>query len=410
MTGLPNIKESARRIDFIDYARGIAILSVFLYHCLASSYGHCTLKWERLFRSFSDPASFIVLLPLHFGWLGVPVFFVLSGFCIHMSFQQQGREWGSFFIRRFFRLYPAYLAALLLFMLLYSNKGHDLWLQFKSHALLIHNYNPQTYYGINSSFWSIAVEVQLYLLYPLLLALVAKFGWKSTLLFLGVGECFIHGWEATYQTLLGISGYDYPVLFHKLLPYFDYVETPGLTFLSASPLAYWFSWSLGAFIADAFLRNQPIPLAKTSPVLWASLIVAAYFLRPLYPFTFSLCAILAATVIGKCLSGTMPRLQVSNLLLEQLRRIGVYSYSIYLLHQPLLEILGRNLTRFFPGMNPAFTFLCCAGLWPAIMLLAAIWYRFIELPGVGLGKKLIQSVHVKNILKVRVREFASNPK
>jgi peptidoglycan/LPS O-acetylase OafA/YrhL len=50
--------------------------------------------------------------------LGVPIFFVVSGFCIHVSFQQQSREWGGFFLRRFFRLYPAYLAAVLLFMLL----------------------------------------------------------------------------------------------------------------------------------------------------------------------------------------------------------------------------------------------------------------------------------------------------
>jgi len=386
------MKESATRISFLDYVRGIAILSVFLFHALAASYGFSTFSWDRLVRSFSVPASFIALLPLHFGWMGVPIFFVVSGFCIHVSFQQQGREWGSFFIRRFFRLYPAYLAALLLFMLLYTNTNHDLWLQFKSHALLIHNYNSQTYYGLNSSFWTIAIEIQLYLLYPFLLMLVTKFGWRSTLTFLAVFECFIHGWEGVYQTMLGASGYDYPVLSNKLLPYFSYVDTPSLGFLSASPLAYWFSWSLGACAADAFLKKEVMPLAKSPLPLWIFLVVLSYFIRPLYPFFFLLSALLATTVISKYLSGRRPAVTLPNFFLEQLRLAGVYSYSIYLLHQPLLEILGKNLSHFLPGISPFLKFLCCVSFWLVMIPIAALCYRFIELPGIAFGKRIIQKI------------------
>jgi peptidoglycan/LPS O-acetylase OafA/YrhL len=392
------MKESATRISFLDYVRGIAIVSVFLFHSLAASYGFSTFSWDRLVRSFSVPASFIVLLPLHFGWMGVPIFFVVSGFCIHVSFQQQGREWGSFFIRRFFRLYPAYLAALLLFMLLYTNTNHDLWLQFKSHALLIHNYNSQTYYGLNASFWTIAVEIQLYLLYPLLLALVAKFGWKSSLTFLAVFECFIHGWEGVYQTMLGVSGYDYPVLSNKLLPYLNYVDTPSLGFLSASPLAYWFSWSLGACAADAFLKKGEMPLAKSSLPLWIFLVVVSYFIRPFYPFFFLLSAVLATAVISKYLSGHRPAIAVPNVFLEQLRLAGVYSYSLYLFHQPLLEMLGKNLSHFLPGIPPFLKFLCCVSFWIVMVPIAALCYRFIELPGIALGKRIIQKITaVRNI-------------
>jgi peptidoglycan/LPS O-acetylase OafA/YrhL len=389
------MKESARRIEFIDYIRGVAILSVFMYHCLAASYGFSTLSWDRLFRSFSVAPSFIALLPLHFGWIGVPIFFVVSGFCIHISFQQQGREWGSFFIRRFFRLYPAYLAALVLFTLLYDNKTRDAWLQFVSHVLLIHNYNSQTFFGLNAAFWTIAVEVQLYLLYPLLLFLVARFGWKSTLLFVGIFECFARGWKAAYETMQGLSGYDYPVLFNKLLPNFNYVDTPSMAFLNASPLAYWFSWSLGAFVADAFLKKQEIPLAKGRLWFWSFVVVIAYFVRPLYPFFFLFAAVLATIIVARYLSGTGPKLQLPDFWREQIRRVGLYSYSIYLLHQPLLEMLGRGLTRLFPEIYPFVKFLCCVGLWLAILPLAALWYRFIEAPGVALGKRIIQKISDK---------------
>jgi peptidoglycan/LPS O-acetylase OafA/YrhL len=386
------MKDSIRRLDFIDYLRGFAILSVFLFHALAASYGFSMLAWERLFRSFSAPTSSITLLPLHLCCIGVPIFFVVSGFCIHVSFQQQGREWGSFFIRRFFRLYPAYMAALFLFTLLYANKNHDLRAQFISHALLIHNYNALTYYGLNASFWTIAIEVQLYLLYPLLLALVAKFGWRSTLIFLATCECFIHGWEAVYQIMLGVSGYDYPVIFHKLLPFYSYVDTPSLAMLNASPLAFWFSWSLGAAAADAYLKKQPMPLAKSPVWLWALLVIGAYFARPLDPFFFMLSAVLATSVISKYLSASRADVRPPNFLLEQLRRTGVYSYSIYLLHQPLLEMFGKNLTHFVPGMPPLLKFLCCVSFWLIVMPLAAIWHRLIEVPGVALGKKIIQKI------------------
>src|SRR5579863_4992242 len=98
-----------RRIDFIDDVRGIAILSVFLFHAVAAAYGYSMLSWNGWFRNFDVPKSFLALLPLNIGWIGVPIFFVVSGFCIHVSFQQQGCEWRSFFIRRFFRIYPAYI-------------------------------------------------------------------------------------------------------------------------------------------------------------------------------------------------------------------------------------------------------------------------------------------------------------
>jgi peptidoglycan/LPS O-acetylase OafA/YrhL len=188
-TAPPPVK-SSKHVDFLDHARGIAVLSVFIFHCFGTTFGADNLPWIGWIRSFAVQKvvvtpSFLALLPAIWGWAGVSIFFVISGFCIHMSFQQQGKQWGNFFIRRFFRIYPPYLASVVLCELfkhravLYGTDGVAQWL---THLLLIHNYGTATVWGINPVFWSIAVEVQLYLIYPILIALVSRFGWSGAIL------------------------------------------------------------------------------------------------------------------------------------------------------------------------------------------------------------------------------------
>ena len=84
-------------------------------------------------------------------------------------------------LERFFRIYPPYLVALLFLALVYPISklyfaSRVDTAQFISHLTLLHNFDQRSFFGINAAFWSIAVEVQLYALYPLLLALAARFG------------------------------------------------------------------------------------------------------------------------------------------------------------------------------------------------------------------------------------------
>src|SRR5688500_1963445 len=94
-----------RRIGFLDHVRGLAILGVMVFHGVEASYGHTV--W------IDGPAW---VRPASLGSLGVAVFFAVSGFCIHTSHAASGEAgWGRFFLRRFFRIYPPYLLALVLF-------------------------------------------------------------------------------------------------------------------------------------------------------------------------------------------------------------------------------------------------------------------------------------------------------
>lgn len=109
-------KSFPQHYPFLDGIRGIAILWVFLFHSLGASYGWDHFPWNGLFRSFDEPRSLVVLFPLSLGGLGVAIFFAVSGFCIHLShLRNREKGWTYFFYRRFFRIYPAYLVAILIF-------------------------------------------------------------------------------------------------------------------------------------------------------------------------------------------------------------------------------------------------------------------------------------------------------
>jgi peptidoglycan/LPS O-acetylase OafA/YrhL len=386
------VTTDSQHVDFLDYMRAIAFLSVFAYHSTSIA-DH--ISWGTWFRDFQVSNSSLVLFPLNFGWLGVAVFFVVSGFCIHFSFHQHGRGWANFFLRRFFRLYPAYLAAVLLFAFLipetrlhFSASGNPQgWSQLITHLLLIHNFNRDTYYGINSAFWSLAVEVQLYLLYPVLVLMVSRLGWRRSLCIVGTIESAIH----IAKTVL---------LFNAVLPtHFLTKFSPALLEhgiqivgkLNPSPLAFWFSWSLGAWVADAYLKNKLLPLVKTSTTTWFACVVACFIFRPLSEFIFPATCLLTAAVISHLLVKQPVSVSRSNLL----RQIGTWSYSLYLLHQPMLAVLTTNFLLIWPFYYTLPRVLFCLTLGLMIIPAGMLWYKYIEQPGIALGKSLIVRLGLK---------------
>ena len=97
------------RFDRVDQLRGIAALAVVICHSSVSAY-------KTAPNLDGGPWPWLALT-LGFGYLGVPLFFVISGFCIHLPYARalaSGEPaptpaWRRFFARRFWRLYPPYL-------------------------------------------------------------------------------------------------------------------------------------------------------------------------------------------------------------------------------------------------------------------------------------------------------------
>ena len=378
-TALPTTKH----YEVLDVLRGIAILLVFFYHGLSYTYGINKFTWDGWHRNLDYSWDFLLLAPVTLGPAGVAIFFVVSGFCIHNSLHSlerrdsdSSRVWLTFAIRRAFRIYPPYLAALFLFTLGDVINGqlgssdeviHQLW----THAALVHNYWENTYYGINPSFWSIAVEAQLNLIFPILWVASKRISWPVLLLLLFLIEF-----------LLRSNGYLSGFQFHELV--------------HRSPLTYWFSWALGAYIAH--IRQTGLKSCLSRIPLWfpSALLFATWYVKILDPYFFPATALLTAVYLIRRLESqqsTVSQGSAKKYLNQSLSYIGVISYSLYLFHQPLISVWNKILQRILPGEIPSpIHYPLIAGCLIPILIFSAICHRWIEKPGIRWGNSFLQRI------------------
>ena len=131
------------------------------------------------------------------GWVGVDLFFVISGFVITVSAVSAWNRDGPAFRRRYFwrrwlRIAPLYFATLLLFLLLIRPEVllgdvNAALIHTLSHLTFLHNLHPATHGSINGPNWSVALEMQFYLLMALITPwLATRSPLRVLLLFVGI--------------------------------------------------------------------------------------------------------------------------------------------------------------------------------------------------------------------------------
>jgi peptidoglycan/LPS O-acetylase OafA/YrhL len=245
------------------------------------------------------------------------------------------------------------------------------------HLFLANNLLPQTFPSLNAAFWSLSIEFQLYLLFPLLLIMTRRIGWAQML----VVTAFV---EIVSRLALSLISLHEPQLF----------PSTWWGWNKLSPFAFWFSWSLGAMLAEAFVENKPIPFAKSSiPLwLWPLLVLALDHVPFLRNFDFPIAALGTAHYLAYFLSRdhSIPQIKPS-LAVGALNFLGIISYSVYLIHWPV----NRIVLSFCPSdltlpMNFALRFAGSAASMVPTLILSYASYRLVELPGIALGKTLIK--------------------
>jgi peptidoglycan/LPS O-acetylase OafA/YrhL len=148
----------------LDGLRGIAILLVILYH------------------------NFGFIPFLNYGWLGVDLFFVLSGFLITeilLHTRDTANYYRNFYTRRVLRIFPLYYLCLILVIIIFpliKNFPYDLtyfkenqawfWFYLQNWMLILKDWNDNAI--LLNHFWSLAVEEQFYIVWPFLVLLIKK--------------------------------------------------------------------------------------------------------------------------------------------------------------------------------------------------------------------------------------------
>jgi peptidoglycan/LPS O-acetylase OafA/YrhL len=320
----------------LDAMRGGAALAVVTYHALGVGPRTALSGWEAWLPQI---AGYVV----HFAFAGIYLFFVISGFCIHL-FWAKARAAGvhepqlnflTFWKRRVRRLYPPYFAALALYLCYLAYKtpvhvtGAYLW-DVLLHVFMLHNLDLHTTYTINGAFWTLAIEEQLYLAYFLLLFLRIRYGWTRTLLL-----CF----SARVIWVILAHG-----LSTSLGVYIPVTEAAATN---------WFIWALGALSVEAALGLIKLPawcsrfsvaglalgcaagLAQLLPILDQTGVVHDLGWLVMHPawgvgFFILVNYAVAAEQRWRLQSVPAPRL------IPALASVGLISYSLYLTHSFVL--------------------------------------------------------------------------
>jgi len=284
----------------LDVLRGVAVLLVLVSH----------------FGTFTP------------GWIGVDLFFVLSGFLISgllfSEWQRSGRlDIRRFYIRRAFKIWPVFFLYIAASELLDVHSGNPHPRELLSQIFFVQNYFPQPYHWLH--LWSLAVEEHFYLVLPVLLyALSFSRFRKLPACFLAVAATcltlrFLTGWRLT--------GHEFEIYYWP-----THLRIDSLFF---GVLLGW----MRAFHPDEFAR-----IARSRHLFIPMALAAAMSI--LFSLVSPVIHTIGFTVLylgfGSLLMWTLDRR--SPAILRPVAWVGKHSYSVYVWHLVFLAGIPRSLS------------------------------------------------------------------
>ena len=341
-------------IPEIDGLRFIAIFSVILYHLA----GYVTGKLGQTGQTD------ILATILHKGFVGVQLFFVISGFVIALPFAKAGFFGSSrprlsqYFFRRFTRLEPPYIANLIIifFLLIMVNGENPLSLfpHLMSSLFYIHNVTYGVASAINNVAWSLEIELQFYTLAPLL---TQVFRIRSDV----VRRLLLVGAIAALTAFVPETLTKYPWFHISIIPFAKY-------------------FLCGFLLLDVYLKELPKYPDKSYSWDLVSLLAWTLFISILYAGPSSLLVVPLPIAYYSCFKGTVTnRIFTAPLIYT----IGGMCYTIYLYHFQVISVFGRILIKFFHHHSyPVWLeiTLTAVVVIPLILLVSTILFILIEKP------------------------------
>lgn len=345
-----------QEVPGLEGLRGLAALYVLLFHC-----------WLYTFPGYPDSSAPRWLDGLMYGRLAVVFFLVLSGFSLAISPARDGWRLGGaarFLRRRAWRILPPYWAALALSLLVAffvvpaSHFGPP-----TGATVLVYGLVAQDVFTAptpNGTFWSIGVEAELYLLFPLLLFVRRRLG--AVVLVAGVTLPVVaRGLMAAHAT--PVEG--------------DNWLTPHLAPVFVAGLA-----GAGIVVASARVRRLPwhwFAVLAAVPVVALAAVKGRVWTVDHY-FWVDLAVAPAMTMLIAAVATGRPAFLLRLLTARPVRVLGDFSYSLYLVHLPVvMTVIRRVAPRFVSPGLPTFWFTLVVAL-PVSLLVAWLFARVFELP------------------------------
>lgn len=352
-----------RHLNSIDAIRGWAIFAVIVLH--VGTY-------------FVPPA---ILVPVvHEGGRGVQLFFIASAFTLFLSAYNRSTEHKpilNYFIRRFFRIVPLYYAAALFWTWFHQSPffwGSSLSptaLEVAAVLLFVNGWHPNFIHLIVPGGWSVAVEMNFYLILPVLIARVLNYRQALRVAII----------VSIVGIVAGVTGY-------YLAPHIwmgdEVVNARGYF------AGFWLPISMPAFMAGMvmyFAWREGRLQALSTPIALFSALVAmvgvCYLHVPLKNILFiPLLSIFLLAVLR------LEPIFVVNLFSRYLGRI---SYSAYFVHFLIIDLIVHFVPSFVPETYRSF-FLMLALTLVLTIAFSEITFRLVEEPGRLIGRVLIRRI------------------
>ncbi|WP_447873680.1 acyltransferase family protein [Serratia fonticola] len=170
------------RNDVIDFFRGMAVMLVTAFHLFL---------WSGS-SGRPLPYGFDALGIFGNGWIGVGMFFIISGYCMAKSSGKafssgfSARKYGIYFLKRYLRIAIPFYTSIAFWFILIRGFGVAVkptgFFDILTHMLFIHNFSEETFFSISGVYWSLAVEMQFYLLLPIVVVLFTTLASRISLL------------------------------------------------------------------------------------------------------------------------------------------------------------------------------------------------------------------------------------
>ena len=313
---LSRVTSSGRFVPEIDGLRFVAIISVLLFH----AHGHFLPDKP----DFSSPVWAALSTLILQGWFGVQLFFIISGFILSVPFAEQRMLGKSavplkkYFLRRLTRLEPPYIINLVILgslLVIFNGKSlGELVGHFFVSMFYVHNLAYQAQSTINHVAWTLEIEVQFYVLAPLLCLVFAI---RDKRLRRGVVAAAILASAA--QSYFAFDG-----------------------FINMTLLGQIRFFLLGFLLADVYLVEWRSSPGKTWQ--WDVAGLAAWAAIPASFFDArTMCFVMPPALLVAYMSAFRGRLINRFFTSSWIVVIGGMCYTIYLYHVPLVSFVRQPL-------------------------------------------------------------------